>query len=811
MENMAEAQGLRGDQLRRQTNPDELRKQDAQAPPSEGRHLVGQSRAIEALNFGLDVRYKGYNIFVLGPPGTGKTSLTLQLIRERASAEKAPQDLCYLYHFKDPHRPLPIFLKRGMGKRLSHRIHKTIAGLARSMYQVLNDDHFQARASHVSSQSEEEEKRLFEQINEVAQKYDLRVEWDEGQFVVVPLKDGEPIDSELYDKLSEPEREKIQERAGLFQQESAPLINAQRAQEHQKQEALSKLEREAVSGLVEDTFAPLLSAFGKGKELRAYILGMKEHVLEHFRELIRVGLESADEGGGPSYKSPEDLPVPYQVNVMVHHSEESAPVVVEREPTLAHLFGYLEYKESDEGLTTDHTLLHPGALHRTNGGYLLLYASDLIRAPEVWALLKKATRDREIRFHDFSLDPDKPRIHGTMRPDATPMDVKLVLIGSAESYYRLMHEDEDFDRIFKIKAEFESWMPRSEENELELARFLKRIAEEESFLPPSYEALARMLDESAKDMESQDKLSTVIIGSIDLMCEADYWGRHHKREQIQLEDVEKALSFRDYRHNSIARSIIDSIDKGELLIDTNGWEIGQVNGLLVYLSQDYSFGVPTKITARTYVGDKGVINIDREADLSGAIHDKGSMILVGLMGGMYFQEHPLCFNASITFEQLYGDIEGDSASCAEFYALVSSLAQVPIDQGIAVTGSINQQGLLQPIGEVNAKIEGMFTICKMRGLTGRQGVIIPTQNASHLMLKDEVIEAVEAGKFHIWPIKHVHQGLSLLMDWSDQPVLSGVHVKPWSDDLTALPVGERIVERVRRRMRTYHAANNPKN
>jgi predicted ATP-dependent protease len=421
--------------------------------------------------------------------------------------------------------------------------------------------------------------------------------------------------------------------------------------------------------------------------------------------------------------------------------------------------------------------LHAGALHRANGGYLILQAAELIRSPEAWQSLKRALRHREIRFHDFSLDPDKPRIYGSLRPKNTPMDQKLVLIGSVESYYRLMLEDEDFDRIFKIKAEFESWMPRDEEHELEFARFLRRVSEEEGFLPLHNSALARMIDEGSREVESQERMSTSITASLDLLCEADYWCRQEDRKEIRGEDIERALNGRESRHDSIARNIIESIEKGELLIDTDGWDVGQINGLLVYITQDHSFGVPTKITARTYAGKDGVINIDREAQLSGAIHDKSSMILVGLIGGLWGQNQPLHFNASITFEQLYGDIEGDSASCAEFYALLSSLSNTPIYQGIAVTGSINQQGLMQPIGSVNAKIEGMFKICKMRGLTGHQGVIIPEQNVNHLMLSDEVLEAVEAGTFHIWSIRHVYEGIDILMKSTMEPEENGTESK----------------------------------
>lgn len=438
-------------------------------------------------------------------------------------------------------------------------------------------------------------------------------------------------------------------------------------------------------------------------------------------------------------------------------------MVVEKEPTLPHIFGYIEYQETSLGLATDHTLLRPGSLHRANGGYLILQANDLLRSADVWSNFKRALRHREVRMQDPHADPEKPRLYGTVRPLEIPLDLKVILIGSAESYYQLVSQDEDFDRIFKVKAEFEAWVPRDDQHEREYGLFVQRICQEESLLSPDISAIALMIEESSRDIESKHRLSTSVSSAMDLMCEADYWTRQEHRNKITADDIKKALQFREYRHQSVERNIIELIDKHEILIDTDGDLVGQVNALLVYISHDFSFGLPNKITARTYVGKHGVINIDREAQLSGAIHDKGSMILIGLLGSLWGQQHPLHFNASITFEQLYGEIEGDSASCAEFYALLSSLAQHPIYQGIAVTGSINQLGLLQPIGSVNAKIEGMFKICKMRGLTRKQGVIIPIQNVDHLMLKDEVIEAVKEGMFHIWPIQHISEGVQILM------------------------------------------------
>ncbi|MEM1008324.1 MAG: AAA family ATPase, partial [Myxococcota bacterium] len=497
--------------------------------------------------------------------------------------------------------------------------------------------------------------------------------------------------------------------------------------------------------------------------LGRYLQAMHEYVLENYRELVMGVAKNGETLSELRGIRESELPTEYRVNVLVSHKHDSAPVEFEKEPSLPHLFGYLEYKDTHQGLDADHMMIRAGSLHRANGGYLIVQAEELLGSLEIWHAFKRALRHREIRMPDLWNDPEKPRIQGVLRPMEVPTNLKVMLIGSAESYFALMSEDEDFRRIFKVKAEFESWVSWDQQHELSLIRMLRRIAEEEGLLSLEYSAIARLIEEAARDVESQSKLSTSIANRIDLLCEADHWARERNAESLGAEDIEKALSFRNYRNESLERDFLESIDSGEVLIETSGEAIGQINGLLVYSAIDHHFGIPTKITAQTYAGREGVVNIGREANLSGYIHDKGAMILVGFLGGLCSQQTPLCLNASVTFEQIYGEVEGDSASCAELYALLSSLSRIPVHQGIAVTGSMNQRGEVQPIGEVNRKIEGMFALCKKRGLTGQQGVIIPFQNAQHLMLRENVIEAVRQGLFHIWAIRHVREGIPILM------------------------------------------------
>ncbi|MBK07701.1 MAG: hypothetical protein CL920_22340 [Deltaproteobacteria bacterium] len=726
---------------------------------------LAQSRALSAIDFGLNVQGKGYNIFVMGPGGAGKTSTVLKLLKEKAADLARPQDILFVYNFKDPDCPRPILVPNGMASMIETEIEHAIRGLAKSIFRTLFDEAFTEKASKLSERAEEKAVDVFSRMEEIANKHGLGLEREGEQFLVVPLIDGEPIEPDVFEELSLEQQETLQEQISAFQNEAAPLIKAQREQERERQESLTRLERWAIQGLVDTVFEALKTTLQEtGEEILSYIDGMHEYLMNDYRELLLDDNEESAENGEEA-----PLPLPYRVNILKEFKEDGVPVIVEKEPTAEHLFGYLEYQEEYGstgmgGLGTDHMLVRAGSLHRANGGFLILQASDLIRRPHVWDSLKQALRHKEIRIHDATSSPEKPRIRGMIRPLETPLRLKIVLVGSAESYYMLMHEDEDFSRVFKVKAEFETWLSRTTAHESAYCHFLQRLCEEENLLKVSKEGLAALVEESSREAGSQNKLSTSIVSGIDLLTEADYWARKEGHDFIELADVQKALSFRDYRHESLEQTVLESIEKGFMMIDTDGDVVGQLNGLLVYIALDHQFGVPAKITARTYAGVRGVMNIDREAQLSGEIHDKGTMILVGLLGGICAQEHPLAFNASITFEQNYGEIEGDSASCAEFFALLSSLAEVPIHQGIAVTGSINQQGLVQPIGGVNEKIEGMFKICKKRGLTGRQGVIIPEPNVEHLMLRDEVIEAVEAGQFHIWAIKHVFEGIEILMN-----------------------------------------------
>ncbi|MBW2277750.1 MAG: Lon protease family protein [Deltaproteobacteria bacterium] len=499
-------------------------------------------------------------------------------------------------------------------------------------------------------------------------------------------------------------------------------------------------------------------------EVIEFLDEVRDHVIQNHRIFVTEEDRSADDAECDATTQTTDPRILLHVNTVVDRSrEEGAPVIVERVPSASNLCGCFEYRETAGGLVTDHTMIRAGALHQANGGYLLLQAGDLLNQEGAWDCLKRALRHKEIRIEEgMGLGDQRPRLAGALKPGPTGLKVKVILIGNYDFYYTLKLEDEDFQRLFKILADFEPSMARSKANVGKLSQFLGQVCVEEGYLPVHRSGVTRILEFASRRAEHQERMTTRRAELLDLIAEANMFARGAKARAIRDLDVRRALEETDQRYGSIIDAVAREIDEGSILIRSHGSAVGQINGLAVYDVAGVLFGVPVRITARTYAGRRGVVNIDREVNLSGAVHDKGALILIGYIGGRYAQQHPLGFSASVTFEQSYDEIDGDSASSAELYALLSSLSRCPIRQGIAVTGSVNQLGEVQPIGGVNEKIEGVFRMCKTRGLTGDQGVMIPTTNVVNLMLAREVIDAVRAGKFQIYAVSTIDEGIEVL-------------------------------------------------
>ncbi|MBI5490341.1 MAG: AAA family ATPase [Deltaproteobacteria bacterium] len=734
--------------------------------------MVGQRRAVGALDFGLRVRARGFNIYVLGDPGSGKTTSAERMVEARAAEEPPGLDVIYVHDFDEPDHPRGIRLAAGQAGPFAHDIDSAITELGREIPRVLSTAAFRDQRHKILDASNQKAEARFVQLVRQGRRHRLLVRRDGDHLALTPLKGGTPLTTEQYDALPDEVRAAYESRSNAFQRRIPEYDRHLRQIQKELEAELLEAERAGIAHVVEVVFNELQRKHPElPQDAKRYVEQLHDYVLDNHRLFLppeelpgaesREGAESGDEAGAGGGPQVHEHP-PFRINVLVDRRRETrAPVVVERNPTYPNLFGYPEYRETRGIYSTDHTLIRPGALHRANGGYLILQIADLARSPNAWDALKKAIRHRELRIEELE-DESKPKTTGSVRPTPIPLDVKVILVGSSETYWALQSQDDDFTRLFKVKADFEAAMPLSRRTLLAAVRFVARAAGEERLLPLERGALAKVLEHGVRDAGDQKRLTTRLATLIDLAAEADHWARRVRHKSISSADVDRALAERFRRHEKDEDAVLKEIRDGTILLDTRGAVIGQVNGLTVYDQGDHSFGVPARITARTYVGRKEVVNIDREVRLSGAIHDKGALTLVGFLGGRFARDKPLALSASITFEQNYGFVEGDSASAAELYALLSSLARVPIRQGIAVTGSVNQQGEIQPVGGVNEKIEGFFRVCRIKGLTGAEGVIIPRVNVRHLMLDQDVVDAVRRRRFRIFAVGHVDEGIEIL-------------------------------------------------
>ncbi|MDR5682416.1 MAG: ATP-binding protein [Armatimonadota bacterium] len=759
---MTKGEDLRvaADRLRWVCRPEYLRfGTTADLPPE--RSLVGQDRAVRALDFGLSIRQPQFHVFVVGPAGTGRTTYTEAKVREVAARDPTPPDWCYVYNFRSPGEPVALRLPPGEGRRFVAAIATLVDDLRQAIRKVLTSEQFEALKRQTLEGLEAEANRIWQQLDAFARQKGFLVQRGPVGITTVPLgSGGQPMSQEEFDRLPGMARERLAQANREVQEEIAESVRRVRAIERQAREAVATLERNAVLAAIRDPIQRLRDRYRDHPDVVAHLDAMQEDVVENsdaFRE---------DE-------QPPQLPLPiplprrsvlerYEVNLLVDNSDVTgAPVVFERNPSYYNLFGKVEYRGELGAMVTDFRMIRPGALHRANGGYLILNARDLLLQPASYDALKRALRSGDVRIENLS------EVYGliptaTLRPQPIPLRVKVVLIGPPELYYPLHRLDDDFRKMFRVKAEFDTEMPRTEENMQRLAAVLGVACTEDGLRPCDRTGVARILEYSARLAGSQEKLSTRFAEIKQLLVEAAAWAERDGAPAVSAAHVQRALEEKVYRSRQLEEKIQDAIRRGQLFVDTDGATVGQINGISVWQVGDYAFGRPNRITARAFVGARGVVNIEREINLSGPIHSKGVLILSGYLGGKYALHRPLSLSATLTFEQTYEEVEGDSASSAELYALLSVLADLPIAQGIAVTGSVNQRGEIQPIGGVNEKIEGFYAVCKVKGLTGRQGVLIPHSNAQNLMLREEVVEAVREGQFHIWAVWTIDEGIEIL-------------------------------------------------
>ena len=731
--------------------------------PLEG--IMGQDRATEALDFGLQVKMKGYNIYMSGPPGTGKTTYAIQSAKSAAEKEKVPYDWCYVYNFADPRCPMALRFPPGCGKQFKDDMAELIEVFYAKIQKAFNSDDYEKQKNEIVSVLDDKKDKLMREMSEIAKGYGFGVKSTNSGMYFMPVVNGEIINEEAYDKLSDEEKEKINSASDVVQEKAASIMRDVRDHEKETKKATDALDYKIGMFAIGYYVNSIQEKYKSNERVIKYIEALQEDVLENISEFVEPDSDEDESISSLipmlSRKNAEDITSRYKVNLVVDNSEtKGAPVIVDFNPTYYNLVGEVEYDNEFGNLTTDFMKIKPGLFHKANGGYLIVQAHDILSNVQSWEALRRVIRTKEITIE--GLKEQLAVAAPTLKPEPIPADIKIIMIGGRYYYDLLDYYDEDFEKLFKIRADFDYEMPASSENILSLSRFIRQFSINEKTPGFDVSAVMAVCEYSARLAERQDRLSTRFNHLTEILSEAATWARLENADTVSGEHAKKAVQKREERAGMYKDKYLESIEDDVIMIATEGQRIGQINGLAVYDTGNYSFGLPSRITATAYMGRAGIINIEKEADMSGPTHNKGVQVISGYLGQTYAQNFPLSLSSRICFEQNYTGIDGDSASSTELYCILSSLSGLPIRQDIAVTGSVNQWGDIQPIGGVIYKIEGFFDICKKRGLTGTQGVIIPNSNVNNLILKDEVVEAVKGGMFHIYPIESINEGIEIL-------------------------------------------------
>ncbi len=723
---------------------------------------VGQQRALDAINRGLEMDAQGFNIYACGPVGTGRNTTVKTLIEKKAEERPTPNDWCYVYNFDKSDQPVVLELQPGQGRELSEDMERLIEECKEEIPKAFEEEEYEKQKSEVLQELQEERQELIADLREEARELDHAVQVSPSGIAAAPLVDGEPISQEEFNELPEEKQEELREKNEDVQQLIAETVSQARQIEKKMKERVGDLNEQVALFAVGHLVDELIEKYEDNDKVVEYLNNVKDDIIENLDMFRRDEGNGQPDIMGMQSAMKEQAFNKYRVNVAVDHSEtDGAPVIDERNPTYYNLFGQLEYRSQFGGMTTDFTMIKAGSFVQASGGYIVLQVMDVLRNPFAWEGLKRAIRTQEVKIENM-WEQYRPIPAATLEPEAVPVDTKVVLVGNPFIYQLLYALDEDFRRLFKIKADFDVEMDRTEQHLTRYAAFIGKQCEEAEL--PDFErtAVAKLAEHGSRLAGHQERISTQFQRVTDIIVESGQIAKSEDADQVSEEHVAQAIEDRRYRNRMIQDKIQRAIEEGTLLIDTEDALPGQVNGLAALDIGDYRFGKPSRITCVTSIGRSGVVNIEREADLSGNIHNKGVMIMNGYLASRFGQDKPLSLSASLTFEQSYGEVDGDSASCAELYALLSSMADLPLRQDIAVTGSVNQRGQVQPIGAVNEKIEGFFEVCRESGLTGEQGVMIPERNVQRLMLKEEVLEAVENGDFHVYAVNTVKEGIEIL-------------------------------------------------
>ncbi|MEW6689221.1 MAG: AAA family ATPase [Pseudomonadota bacterium] len=727
--------------------------------------VLGQARAMDALAFGVGMRREGYNLFAMGPEGAGRHTLVRRHLEQQAATLAPPADWCYVNNFDTPHKPRALRFPAGEAVVFASAMARLVDDLRAAIPAAFETDEYRNRRREIESELGARQERAIGELGERAKAQGIALIRTPNGFGFGPMGKDTVMSPEEFRELPEAKQKQYEALVGRLQEEMAALLQEMPKWRREALHKLRELNREVTSTVIDSLIGELDAQFADLPQVHEYLGQVREDMLDHAEEFRRTKEGEAPTLFGLPLMQPESSEAAlrrYGVNVLIEHgAARGAPVVYEDNPTHDALVGRIEHISQMGALVTDFTLIKAGALHRANGGYLILDALKLLTQPFAWEALKRALKAREIRTQPLG------QALGwistiSLEPEPIPLETKVVLVGARLLYYLLHAHDPEFGELFKVVADFEEDAPRSAENDLLYARLIATFARKEKLRPLERAAVACVIDQQAREAGDAQKISTSMRSLVDLLREADYWAGAAGRERIGAPDVQRAIEARIARSDRVRQKLLEEVLRGGHLIDTSGERVAQVNGLAVVQLGDFAFGTPNRITARVRLGSGRVLDIERESELGGPIHSKGVLILSGFLAGRYAANKPLSLSASLVFEQSYGGVEGDSASSAELYALLSALADAPVRQALAVTGSVNQHGDVQAIGGVNEKIEGFFDLCRSRGLTGGQGVLIPAANVKNLMLRHDVVEAVARGQFGIYPVRTVDEGIARL-------------------------------------------------
>ncbi len=725
--------------------------------------VYGQDRGIKALEFGLNVSVKGYNLYLEGPMGVGKTMYTKNYLDTIAKKQKKPSDWCYIYNFENSNEPIAVSLPAGQGKIFKEDMDLFIKDIKVDIKRTFDNDDFEKEKKLIKQEFEEKRNVLLENLNKKTMTQGFSVKATQSGIYMMPVIDGKTIEEQEFEKLDESIKQQFEEKSTAVQEQVFEVLNEIKSLERESDRKIEEWQSNVALLTINVHISSLKSKYKKNKKIVKFLNDIKTDILKNI-PLFLIDENNAQKNQN-ARPQPETTVKPwlnYRVNLFIDNSSlEGAPVIMDTNYSYHNMFGKLEYENQYGMLKTDYTMLKAGLLHKANGGYIMLQAKDLLSNSICYEALKKALTVKELNIEN-TVDQRSSMVMVSLKPEPIPLEVKVLVVGNSSIYHTLLAADPDFKKLFKVKVEFEEDAPRTNDNIIRLSKFVHSYCSKEGILELDREAMAKVVEFTSRLADSQEKLSTRFNEIGEIVGEAATWAKLAKKKIVTKDFIQKALDERIERVKKYDTKYLEMIKDNTLLISTDGFQVGEINGLTVMTVGDYTFGKPAKITVNTYMGKSEIINIEREVEMSGSTHSKGVLILSGYIGEQFAQEMPLSLTASICFEQLYGGVDGDSASSTEAYALLSSLSGIPINQSIAVTGSVNQKGMIQPIGGVNEKIEGFYQICKMRGLTGIHGVIIPIQNVKNLNLSDEVIEAVKLGLFHIYSVSTIDEGIEIL-------------------------------------------------